>query len=203
MLTYKEAKEKVLKYLNEDKIDYKLVLYLPGIEIKYGWVFYYDQEGVFHPKLTEINEKISNFRKEGKEEDEILNLLTEEERRIEYESAGLVGHLPIFIDKENGKMKAYLPPVEGIEQDVRKEKTRLDYKWELCFQKNEDINLEKVRALYKEVSSRYELSLTEWYKKIKEGKAFISTKDYRNLLNHKSILESIGIKYQIIEIRSK
>jgi hypothetical protein len=119
MISYKQARRIALEELNSSSKGYRIALYEPGVSFEYGWIFYYDQEGVFHPRLSEINSKIKRCLEEGKSEEESRLLLSEKEQKIHSNSLGLVGQLPLFIDRETSKALFIKGTVETIKQTIR------------------------------------------------------------------------------------
>ncbi|HAS47069.1 MAG TPA: hypothetical protein DCS93_41680 [Microscillaceae bacterium] len=197
-MKYEEAKAKVLEFLNKGSAS-RLMVYEPAEEQPYGWVFYYDLIGVFHPRLEEVNHKLKNCIYQGKGDEECLKALTPEERDIYENGIGLVGNRPVFIDKDTGDIRFcsnfYL---EMDMHQIREQKTSKKYYWKLYLKEN----LRKNKTKISEIRIWLSLSMQEIFQLINKAnnqEPFLVTEAIGELIRYQRFLESLEVKYEVVE----
>ncbi len=100
-MTYKEARQRILAYLNADKMD-AFAVYEPAIECEFGWIFSYNLKEAISPTLSS---KIEQRKAQGHTYAEIEAILTPKDLEQDKLEAGLVGNMPVFVDKETGAIE--------------------------------------------------------------------------------------------------
>lgn len=193
MLSYTEAKNRILKHLNANGAGQKLKVYEPGTEITYGWVFFYDLEGVFHPGREAIFSKTEALLSAGKSEQECLNKLAPKEKEILENAIGLVGNLPLFIDRESGNISSQFPPIEAIDQEIIEERTNSVFEWDLVIEKSvlrESPKLVKIHPFIP-------LNRLELIQNIKAKKPVFTTNSFREFFQLTELLKDCEISFYI------
>lgn len=197
-MEYSVAKEKVLEFLNRDQ-GFKLMVYEPAEEQPYGWVFYYNSEGVFHPRLPEVEEKIRRLLDLGKDDEECLEALTSEERTIYENGSYLAGNIPVFIDKDTGEiMFCGGFNLEIDMQHIREQKTGKKYLWKIYLREDVKKDREKVKELRYRLN-KAPLEIFQLIDQCNQGKPLLETGDIESMIDIRDFLKDLEVKFEVIE----
>jgi len=144
MLTYEKAKTIALEHLNNPLQNDKIILLEPGIEFEYGWIFSYSKERYSNPKLLEIYSKIDFWRNNGKSDEDIEELITQDESEILMTGIAPAGALSLnlIVDKKNHVVTFKESPAEAIIQEIIEEKTEKEFIWNIYILSSMKGNLE-------------------------------------------------------------
>ena len=198
-MIYQEAKNKVLEYLNKEK-KHKLRIVEPAREIEFGWVFSYNLESTFHPKIDFINQKLKKliFQDELSQEEAYLHLSREEIIIID-NSVGLVGNVPVFIDKETGEIEHCLHwHTEVAIQNIRQRKFKKELSWKIYLKENLRDNLSKVKELRKYLNLK-PLEILKANDQSTQGTSFFESEIFEQIFHYQQALTKTNINYQTEE----
>ncbi|UZR96302.1 hypothetical protein [Chondrinema litorale] len=202
-MKYSEAKNKVLEFLNRNEENIRKMVYEPAIEFEYGWIFTFDQEGVFHPKIDEVLKKIKSLKDANLTDNQIFENLSDEDLSIYENSIGLVGQAPVFIDKENGEVSYCLNPSIELEiQKIKEQKRGKKFYLKLYFIEDIRGNPNKIKELKNQLGFTNSDILKFFHKKNNDEPIF-ELKYYEKLLFYKGIFEENSIKIKIEELELK
>lgn len=194
-----QAKDLVLQFLNDRNRDYKLMVYEPSIKTEYGWFFHYDQEGVFHPRVEEVTNKVKRIYNETASDEHVYDRLTEEELKIYENSISLSGTIPVFIDKETKEVSYCRSKIIEVEvQRIKESKTGNQYCWEIFLK--EDIT--KNIAVLKQVKQKLGLTaieILEFGKSFHREGAAKTINDIHFVLFLKDTLNTVGVLFEVKE----
>ena len=191
------AKTKAEEFLNEKGKGYTLLVKEPGVSFEYGWIFQYDHEGVFHPRVDQITEKMKVFVQQGLSEEDCFERFSKEEIEIYENSIGLVGNAPVYVDRENGMVKyCYDFPLELAVQKIREEKTGSKYQWEFYLKIKPSLSVLKMLKEGLQFSNK---EITALKDSIGKGSPILTSSSFSKILYYKKIIESNKIDFEIKE----